>query len=103
MQAQIVSSPISDKRYRVLITKKKSLLQIKDFGSSKHENFTMHKDIERKKRYIARHKKNENWTKTGYKTAGFWSRWLLWNKPTLEESAKDIKERFNIKVKILEQ
>jgi hypothetical protein len=39
---------------------------------------------------------NENWLKSGIDTAGFWSRWLLWNKPTIKESYMDIKKRFNL-------
>jgi hypothetical protein len=34
------------------------------------------------------------WGKSGIDTAGFWSRWLLWNKPTIKESYDDIKRRF---------
>jgi hypothetical protein len=34
---------------------------------------------------------NENWSKSRIETAGFWSRWLLWNKSTIKESYKDIK------------
>lgn len=49
---------------------------------------------EKKKAYIARHKTNENWTKSGIDTAGFWSRWLLWEKPTIKDSYADIKKRF---------
>jgi hypothetical protein len=41
-------------------------------------------------------KNNENWSKSGIDTAGFWSRWLLWNKPTIKESYTDIKRRFDI-------
>ena len=68
------------------------------FGASSYQDFTIHKDEERKQRYILRHEARENWTKTGIYTPGFWSRWLLWNKPTLEESAEDIKKRFNITI-----
>ncbi len=52
----------------------------------------------KKKAYIARHKVNENWNKSGIDTAGFWSRWLIWNKPTLKTSIKDIENRFNINI-----
>lgn len=46
-----------------------------------------------KKAYIARHSKmGENWNNIN--TAGFWSRWLLWNKPTIQASYNDIKKRF---------
>jgi hypothetical protein len=66
------------------------------FGAAGMSDMTIHKNEERKLRYIKRHQKNENWTKTGINTAGFWSRWYLWNKPTLDESYKDIKKRFSI-------
>ena len=47
-----------------------------------------------KDRYIARHKKNEDHGLSGVKTAGFWSKILLWNKPTLEASVDDINKKF---------
>ncbi len=65
------------------------------FGASGYSDFTIHKDGERKLRYIKRHN-NENWTKSGINSAGFWSRWLLWNLPTISASYQDIKKRFNI-------
>ena len=64
------------------------------FGAAGMSDFTKHKDEARKQRYINRHKKNENWGKSGIDTACFWSRWLLWNKPTIKESYDDIKRRF---------
>ena len=64
------------------------------FGAKGYSDYTIHKDPERKQRYIERHKDKENWTKSGINTAGFWSRWLLWNKPTIETSYNDIKKRF---------
>jgi hypothetical protein len=48
--------------------------------------------------YLARHRVRENWNKSGIHTAGFWSRWILWNKPTLQESINDVEKRFNIKI-----
>jgi hypothetical protein len=59
-------------------------------------DFTHHKDEARKQRYINRHKNNEIWSTSGVDTAWFWSRWLLWNKPTIKESYNDIKRRFSI-------
>lgn len=52
---------------------------------------------ERKQRYIDRHKKNEKWN--DLKTAGAWSKHLLWNKPTLSASIKDMESKFNIDIK----
>ena len=48
---------------------------------------------EHKERYLSRHSKNENWS--DITTAGFWSRWLLWNLPTINESIKHIENKFN--------
>ena len=66
------------------------------FGAAGMSDFTKHKDEARKQRYINRHKNNEMWGQSGIDTAGFWSRWLLWNKKTIKESYNDIKNRFNI-------
>lgn len=64
------------------------------FGAAGYEDYTEHKDKERKERYIERHKKNENWNDPS--SAGFWSRWLLWNLPTKSQSLTDILKRFNL-------
>jgi len=44
--------------------------------------------------YIRRHRAREVWTKSGIATPGFWSRWLLWNKPSLAASKHDMRDRF---------
>ena len=66
------------------------------FGAKGMSDFTKNKDVSRKQRYIQRHRKNENWGISGVLTAGFWSRWLLWNQPSILESKRDIQKRFNI-------
>jgi len=60
------------------------------FGASGYEDYTMHGDDKRKDSYIARHSARENWDDPH--TAGFWSRWLLWNEPTIEDSIADIEK-----------
>ena len=65
------------------------------FGAKAYEDFTIHKDEKRKERYILRHRKREDWGNPN--TRGYWSRWLLWNKPTLEQSYEDIKKDLKIK------
>jgi hypothetical protein len=79
-----------DKKYYVITNSGRKVY----FGSAGMSDFTIHKDEARKTRYINRHKNNENWTKYGIDTAGFWSRWYLWNKPTKQQSYNDIKERY---------
>ena len=38
--------------------------------------------------------KNEDWTKSGVKAAGWMSKHVLWNKPTLQASVADINKEF---------
>lgn len=64
------------------------------FGAAGMSDYTKHKDEERKRRYLERHKARENWEDP--LTAGFWSRWLLWNKPKIRESLADLKARFDL-------
>ena len=65
------------------------------FGAFGYGDYTLGTSDMQKRAYIARHKYNEDWTKTGYFKAGFWSRWLLWNKRTILESIRDIEKRFS--------
>lgn len=53
------------------------------FGRQGYSDYTKHKDRGRMERYLTRHRSRENWTRSGAKTAGFWSRWLLWSSPSL--------------------
>jgi len=69
------------------------------FGQEGASDYTKNKDDDRKDKYIVRHTKRENWNKSGIKSAGFWSRWILWNKKTLQASIKDTEKRFNITIK----
>lgn len=64
------------------------------FGAKGYSDFTKHKDIKRKDRYLLRHMKNERWDL--FYTPGSLSRWILWNKPTLHESLLDYIKRFDL-------
>ena len=88
-----------DKKYMVVINYTKTNQEHKatvHFGDSEMSDYTLHKDPARKRNYITRHKTNENWKISGIETAGFWSRWLLWNKPTIKESKTDITKKFDV-------
>jgi hypothetical protein len=63
------------------------------FGAKGMSDFTHHHDEERKKRYLIRHRKNENWSDPT--SAGSLSRWILWNKTSLRASIADYKKRFH--------
>lgn len=87
-----------DKKYFIITNDNKKVY----FGQAGYNDYTIYykkygKDIadKKKKAYIARHSKmGENWGKSGINTSGFYSRWILWNLPTIEQSYIDIKNRF---------
>lgn len=63
------------------------------FGRKSYDDYTIHKNEERKLRYIKRHSKlNENWGRYGVDTAGYWCYKFLWSYPTKEEAYKHIKK-----------
>ena len=94
MKIQLKKSPIKNKKFRVTFENKSYI----DFGARGYSDYTKHKDSDRMERYLNRHRKRENWTKSGIKTAGFWSRWLLWSKPSIKNAKKLISKKFNIKL-----
>lgn len=64
------------------------------FGAKGYTDYTLSKDKKRKELYLARHESRENWNNPF--TAGSLSRWILWNKPTLQASIRDYKMRFGL-------
>ena len=89
MNIVIKPSHLSNKKYDAVIDGGRKTIP---FGAAGMSDFTQHKNEERKNRYILHHQKNENWS--DYNTAGFYSRWILWNKPTITESVRDTNRRF---------
>jgi hypothetical protein len=84
------------KKYMVTILFNNGRKKTVHFGAEGMSDYTKHKDIDRMNLYIGRHKKRENWSKEGLDTAGFWSRWILWNKPTLNSSINYTSNKFDI-------
>lgn len=91
-----------DKKFMILMPE---LGHKHHFGQQGFKDYTIYSkelipdDAYKKKlAYIARHKKNEDWNKSGIHTAGFWSRWILWNEPTIEKSIKDVEKKFDVKI-----
>ena len=94
----IQKSSSKSKKYDAVITDKEGKTKTVSFGAKGYSDFTKHKDEERKQRYIARHKVNQDWK--DYETAGMWAKNILWNKPTIEASIRDTDKRFkNLKIK----
>ena len=95
MKVVIKPSNKKGKKLMAIFDDKKTI----HFGASGMSDFTKHKDPKRKERYLKRHKANENWNNP--KTAGALSRWILWNKPSLQASIKDYKTRFKLKYNVI--
>ena len=93
MEITITKSTKKDKKFDANIKSKGSEKNI-SFGASGYSDFTKHCDGKRKDRYISRHRKREDWTKSGIDTAGFYSKHLLWNKDSFDKSCKDLKNKF---------
>ena len=89
MQITIQKSSRAGKKYMAKVEEKTV-----HFGASGYLDFTTSKDEKRKASYLARHKTSEDWTLAGVDTAGFWARWLLWNKPSITASISGINQRF---------
>lgn len=67
------------------------------FGQAGAEDYTIHKDKERLNSYIRRHAAmDQDWEDIF--TPGFWAKHLLWNKPSIEESMKDIEKRYKVSI-----
>ena len=94
MRVIIKKSVKSEKKMMAIFYEGDKKVKTTHFGSAGMEDFTKTRDIQQKQRYLARHKKNENWGK--YMTAGSLSRYILWNLPTKQASILNYKKRFNL-------
>ena len=90
MEVVITPSKNKFKKFDAVIDGKRKI----SFGQAGASDFTQHKDKDRKDRYIDRHRKNEKWGKDGVETAGFYSRWVTWHKPTIEASVNDLNKKY---------
>jgi hypothetical protein len=64
------------------------------FGAFGMSDYTISKNVKQKTLYETRHIVREDWTDP--RTAGFWAKWILWNKPTIDESLKSTIRQFKL-------
>ena len=86
----IRKSSKADKKYEAVIDGRKTV----SFGAKGYSDFTLHEGSERKQRYIQRHQNNEDWSKTGINTPGFYAKHVLWNKDTIQKSVTDLNKKY---------
>ena len=91
---RLVPSQNPDKKYDAVIEQDNGREKTVSFGAAGMSDFTLSGSEDSKRRYIARHKVRENWEDPT--TSGFWAKHILWNKPTLAESLRSTKTRFNL-------
>ena len=93
MKLVIKPSTKSDKKYMAVFYEGDKKVKTTHFGQAGADDYTITKNKEQRDRYRTRHKKDLD-TKDPTK-AGYLSWFILWNKPTIKESIKDYKKRFN--------
>jgi len=91
----ISQSTSKDKKLKAVFTLENGNTKTIHFGAKGYSDYTLHKDDERKERYLQRHMANEDWSNP--MSAGSLSRWILWNKKTLKGSISDFKKKFRLK------
>lgn len=97
MYVKISKSERKDKKYTAkFYDDDGDVVQTTHFGQRGASDMTIHKNEDKKKAYLARHK-NENWN--DYLTPASLARHILWNKPTLKASIDDYVKRFKLKLK----
>ena len=94
MRVDITKSNLENKKLKAVFYDGTKKLKTVHFGANGYSDYTIHKDPERKQRYIKRHQKNENWGDP--MRPGTLAFYILWNKPTIKESIKDYKKKFGI-------
>tara|TARA_R110000822_G_scaffold5884_8_gene24897 strand:+ start:1617 stop:1922 length:306 start_codon:yes stop_codon:yes gene_type:complete len=91
----IKSSDKAGKKLMAVFTRHNGSKKTIHFGQASADDYTITKDKEQRKRYLDRHRKNENWNKA--ESAGALSRWILWGPSTSRrENIKRYKKRFKL-------
>jgi hypothetical protein len=84
-----------EKKWDAVFVKPNGQTITQPFGQRGYSDYTKHKNLTRKKRYIARHARmHEDWTDPT--RAGTLSRYILWGKPTLKASIRSFKKKFRV-------
>lgn len=99
MNVKIIKSTNPKKKLMaIFFNKHGKQMKITHFGAKGMSDYTIHKNKERRERYITRHAKDLD---TNDPTrAGFLSMYVLWgNEPSLQKSIKDYKQRLQIYTK----
>ena len=93
MRVRVIRSPNPKKKFRAVLEDGRTV----DFGASGYSDYTKHKNPLRMRAYVTRHSGGlERWGKNGIDTPGFWSRWYLWSRPSIQVSRRFMSKKFGI-------
>lgn len=96
IEVKISKSKNPTKKYTAVFFDEGKKIKTTHFGAAKASDFTLHGDKERRRLYLIRHRKRENWS--DYQSAGSLSRYVLWNLTDFEASKRDYARRFGLKL-----
>lgn len=99
MEIQLSNSNRQDKRFKADFYKNGEKIETSHFGSKFAETFIDHQDERKRLNYIKRHSNlgTQNWSDP--MTPGSLSRYILWEKPTLDQGLKYFAKRFGLTIK----
>ena len=83
MEIVIKRSHNPKNKYDAIINGAKTI----SFGAAGYSDYTIHKDDKRKEWYIKRDS-NEDWTRQNVASPAWLSRWILWEKKTMQEAIR---------------
>lgn len=98
---RFILSPSSRKDKKWMVKRQPNNTYHTHFGDPNYSDFTFHHDKGRQQNYLARHGggTRETWQyENGKDTAGFWSRWLLWEKPDLFEAMQNMEKQYPMEI-----
>ena len=91
----IKKSDKAGKKLQAVYTRENGRKKTIHFGSAGMDDYTITKDKAQRKRYLDRHRKNENWNNP--ESAGALSRWILWgNSTSRQENIRSFKSKFKL-------
>ena len=84
-----------EKKFMAIFSLNNGRTRTTHFGQAGAPDYTKTKDKAQRSRYLARHRRNENWNSP--MTAGALSRWILWSEISRSLALSKYKKRFNLK------
>ena len=97
MKVIIKPSNVKNKKFTAIFYDDKGKkVKTSQFGDNRYQDYTKHKDKQRRERYRNRHRRNL--AKTDYMSPAHLSYYLLWgDSSSLQTNIKNYKKRFNLK------